>query len=253
MNIVIIGTGNTATVLGRKFKKAGHHITQVFGRDASEASRLAYEFNTESTNYWSVIRKDADVYLIAVSDDAIHEVAKHIQVPGKVVAHTAASVKKDVLKNMTHHYGVFYPLQTLRMDKKSLPEIPIFIDASDDVARKKLERLASTISGEQVVLADDQKRLKMHVAAVVVSNFTNHLYKLAEDYCKKEGIDFIQLIPLIEETASRLKTVSPAKSQTGPAIRHDEPTIEQHLKLLDHYPQLKKIYELLTESIQKEK
>jgi len=253
MNIVIIGTGNAATVLGRKFKKAGHRITQIFGRDASEASRLAYEFDTESTNYWSVIRKDADVYLIAVSDDAINDVAKHIHVPGKVVAHTAASVKKDVLKNMTHHYGVFYPLQSLRMDKKSLPDIPIFIDASDDVAKEKLERLASSISGDHVIVADDQQRLKLHVAAVIVSNFTNHLYELAEEYCKNEGIDFNQLIPLIEETASRVKTVSPSKSQTGPAVRHDEPTIAQHLQLLEKYPQLKKIYELLTESIQKEK
>lgn len=250
MNIVIIGTGNTATVLGRKFRKAGHIITQVFGRDASEASKLAYEFDTESTNYWSVIRKDADFYLIAVSDDAIQEVARHVIVPGKVVAHTAASVKKDVLKNMTAHYGVFYPLQSLRMDSREPREIPVYIDASDETATKKLEQLASSISKESVVIANDDERLKMHVAAVIVSNFTNHLYKLAEDYCKKEGIDFKQLLPLIEETASRLKMVAAAESQTGPAVRHDEPTIGQHLKLLEKYPQLKKIYEVMTESIQ---
>ena len=250
MNIVIIGTGNAATVLGRKFKKAGHRIIQVFGRDASEASKLAYEFGTESTNYWSVIRKDADFYLIAVSDDAIQEVAKHVHVPGKVVAHTAASVKKDMIKNMSHHYGVFYPLQSLRMDAKELPEIPIFVDASDEITKKKLEELATSISKENVVIANDDQRLKMHVAAVIVSNFTNHLYKLAEDYCKKEGIDFKQLLPLIEETASRLKTADASKSQTGPASRHDEPTIEQHLKLLETYPQLKKIYQVMTESIQ---
>jgi len=107
MNIVIIGTGNAATVLGKKFKAAGHHIVQVFGRDASAASKLAYQFDTESTNYWSVIRKDADFYLVAVADDAITEVAKHVHVPGKLVAHTAASVTKDVLKSMSHHYGVF--------------------------------------------------------------------------------------------------------------------------------------------------
>ena len=250
MNIVIIGTGNTATVLGRKFKKAGHRIIQVFGRDASEASKLAYEFDTESTNYWSVIRKDADFYLIAVSDEAIQEVAKHVHVPGKVVAHTAASVKKDTLKNMSHHYGVFYPLQSLRMDIKQLPEIPIFVDASDEIAKKKLEELANSISKEDVVTANDDQRLKMHVAAVIVSNFTNHLYQLAEEYCQNEGIDFKQLLPLIEETASRLKTTTAATSQTGPAIRHDDPTIGQHLKLLEQYPRLKKIYEVMTESIQ---
>jgi predicted short-subunit dehydrogenase-like oxidoreductase (DUF2520 family) len=250
MNIVIIGTGNTATVLGRKFRKAGHHIIQVFGRDASEASELAYEFGTESTNYWSVIRKDADFYLIAVSDDAIQEVARHVVVPGKVAAHTAGSVKKEVLKNMTLHYGVFYPLQSLRMEVKELPEIPVFIDASDEIAKKKLEELATSISKENVVVANDDLRLKMHVAAVIVSNFTNHLYKLAEEYCQKEGIDFRQLLPLIEETASRLKTVAASKSQTGPAARRDDPTIEQHLKLLEKHPQLKKIYQVMTESIQ---
>jgi predicted short-subunit dehydrogenase-like oxidoreductase (DUF2520 family) len=250
MNIVIIGTGNVATVLGKKFKEAGHHILQVFGRDASAASKLAYQFDTGSTNYWSVIRKDADVYIVAVADDAIHEVAKHVHVPGRVVAHTAASVKKDVLKNMSHHYGVFYPLQSLRKNMKELPGIPVFIDASDEVAKKKLEELARSISQEKVLMADDEKRIKMHVAAVLVSNFTNHLYKLAEDYCNREGIEFNLLIPLIEETAKRLESVSPSKAQTGPAIRHDEPTIQQHLALLEKYPHLKKIYEMMTESIQ---
>jgi predicted short-subunit dehydrogenase-like oxidoreductase (DUF2520 family) len=250
MNIVIIGTGNTATVLGKKFKKAGHRIIQVFGRDAAEASKLAYQFETESTNYWSVIRKDADFYLIAVADDAINDVAKHVSLPGKIVAHTAASVKKDVLKNMTHHYGVFYPLQSLRKEMNELPETPIFIDASDEMTKKKLEKLAQSISNEQVAEANDDERLKMHVAAVIVSNFTNHLYTLAEDYCKKEGIDFKQLIPLIEETALRLKTISASKTQTGPAMRHDEPTIQRHLALLEGYPELKKIYEVMTKSIQ---
>jgi len=250
MNIVIIGTGNAATVLGKKLREAGHRIIQVFGRDAQAASKLAYQFDTESTNYWSVIRKDADIYLIAVADEAINDVVKHVQVPGKVVAHTAGSVKKDVLKNMSHHYGVFYPLQSLRKDTNDLPDIPIFIDASDEVAKQKLEQLAQSISKEQVVVANDNDRSKMHVAAVIVNNFTNHLYRLAEDYCKEEGIDFKQLIPLIEETAMRLKTISPAQAQTGPAIRHDGPTIQQHLALLEKYPQLKKIYEVMTESIQ---
>ena len=51
MDIVIIGTGNTATILGRKLKAAGHHIVQIYGRDAKAASELAYELDTESTNY----------------------------------------------------------------------------------------------------------------------------------------------------------------------------------------------------------
>ena len=250
MNIVIIGTGNAATVLGRKFKQAGHRIVQVFGRDASAASRLAYQLDTESTNYWSVIRKDADIYLIAVADDAITDVAKHVHVPGKVVAHTAASMKKEVLKSMSHHYGVFYPLQSLRKDRTELPEVPLFIDASDEITRSKLEQLAQSISRGHVTEANENERLKMHIAAVFVSNFVNHLYALAENYCIKERIDFQQLLPLIEETAKRIETIPPSRAQTGPAIRRDDATIKEHLRLLEKYPNLKAVYELMTKSIQ---
>ncbi|HYM93753.1 MAG TPA: Rossmann-like and DUF2520 domain-containing protein [Chitinophagaceae bacterium] len=250
MNIVIIGTGNAATILSRKLKKAGHKIIQVFGRDAPAASKLAYELGTESTNYWSVVRKDADFYLIAVADDAIPDVARHLSLPGKVVAHTAGSVKKDLLQKMTKHYGVFYPLQTLRKNMDELPDIPVFIDASDETARKILESLAHSIAGEKVGSASDDERLKLHIAAVIVGNFTNYLYALAEEYCRKEGIDFKQLLPLIEETAVRVKTISPKQAQTGPAFRHDTETIKKHLDLLQSHPQLKKLYEFMTENIQ---
>ncbi len=253
MDIVIIGSGNVAAVLGRKFKAAGHTILQVYSRNASAASKLAYEWDTDSTNYTSLIIKNADVYLIAVADDAIDRVANELRLPGMVVAHTAASVPKEVLKRVTAHYGVFYPLQSLRKEMAVLPDVPIFFDGSDELARKKLAALAHSISDENVIEAGDEARLKLHVAAVVVSNFVNHLYSLAEEYCRKEGIEFKQLLPLIAETASRVKEISPEQSQTGPALRHDSETIQKHLELLKNHPQLKNIYVLLTESIQQAK
>ena len=249
MEIVIIGSGNTAAVLGRKFKIAGHHILQVVSRNASDASALAYEWNTVSTNYLSAINQNAEVYIIAVTDDAIAEVAKDLKLPGKIVAHTAASVPMDILRTVTGHYGVFYPLQSLRKNMKDLPDIPVFWEGSDDKAKETLEALAHSISDEKVAEAGDDARLKLHIAAVIVSNFPNHLYTLTEQYCRKEGLDFKQLLPLIEETATRIKDISPAQAQTGPAIRHDEETIQKHLALLKDHPQLKKIYELITESI----
>jgi predicted short-subunit dehydrogenase-like oxidoreductase (DUF2520 family) len=249
MDIVIIGSGNVAAVLGRKFKAAGHNILQIYSRNASAASVLAYEWDTESTNYKSLVNKNADVYIIAVADDAIDDVVEDLQLTGRVVAHTAASVPKEVLKNVTKHYGVFYPLQSLRKEMVQLPDVPIFFDGSDDTARKKLETLAHSISDEKVMMAGDGDRLKLHVAAVIVSNFTNHLYVLAEEYCKKEGLGFKQLLPLIEETALRIKNVSPRQAQTGPAVRNDTETINKHLELLEAHPHLKEIYGLLTNSI----
>jgi predicted short-subunit dehydrogenase-like oxidoreductase (DUF2520 family) len=251
MNIVIIGSGNVAAVLGRKFIKAGHTIMQIYSRNASAASELAYEWDIESTNYKSLIIKNADVYIVAVSDTAIVEVVDDLSFPGKVVAHTAASVPKEILQHVTTHYGVFYPLQSLRKEMTDLPEIPIFTDGNDDHTKKILSDLAHSVSdNNNVAEAGDETRLKLHVAAVIVSNFTNHLYKLAADFCKKEGIDFRQLIPLINETTHRLQEVEPEHAQTGPAKRHDDETIQKHLELLSRHPQLQKIYRLLSESVQ---
>jgi predicted short-subunit dehydrogenase-like oxidoreductase (DUF2520 family) len=250
MDIVIIGSGNVATVLGRKFKAAGHHIIQLFSRNASAASALAYEWDTESTNYISLINKNADIYIVAVNDDSIPAIAKELLLPGKVVAHTAASVPMDALSGVTEHFGVFYPLQSLRKEMNSLPDVPVFFDGSDEKAKRTLELLARSIAAEKVTKAGDQDRLKLHVAAVFVSNFTNHLYALAEAYCKREGLDFRQLLPLIEETALRIRDISPKDVQTGPAFRHDAQTIQKHLDLLKGHPQLQQLYQQLTDSIQ---
>ncbi|HKZ67566.1 MAG TPA: DUF2520 domain-containing protein [Chitinophagaceae bacterium] len=253
MDIAIIGSGNVAAVLGRKFTAAGHKIVQIISRNASAASELAYEWDTESANYMSLITNDADVYIIAVPDEAVEEVATDIRLPGKVVAHTAGSVPKETLKNVSSHYGVFYPLQSLRKEITSLPEIPVFYEGSSKLATSVLQKLAQSISFDQAIPAGTEDRLKLHVAAVIVSNFTNHLYVLAEKYCQKEGINFHQLLPLIKETTDRLKNASPSGTMTGPAIRNDQETIQKHLDLLKDHPHIQNIYYLLTESIQQTK
>jgi predicted short-subunit dehydrogenase-like oxidoreductase (DUF2520 family) len=250
MDIVIIGSGNVAAVLGRLFKAAGHRILQVYSRNATAASALAYEWDTESTNYISLVNKNADVYIIAVNDDSIAAVTSELILPGKVVAHTAAAVPKEALKNVSLHYGVFYPLQSLRKEMTNLPDLPVFYDGSDEKTKKTLELLARSIVVDKVTEAGDEARQKLHVAAVFVSNFTNHLYVLAEAYCKREGLDFRQLLPLIEETALRIKNISPREVQTGPAFRHDASTIQKHLELLKTHPHLQQVYQQLTKSIQ---
>lgn len=251
MNIVIIGTGNTASVLGRRLKAAGHEILQVYGRNAKAASDLAYELDTESTNYWSVVSREADIYLIAVSDIAIAEVAHELQLPDATMVHTAASVPLNVLEGAFHH-GVFYPLQTLKKELDRQPEIPMIIDASDDATLQMLDKLAHSIT-HNVMEADDATRLKLHVAAVFCNNFVNHLYVLMADYCQKEGIDFSLLQPLVLETAQRLGDMEPAAAQTGPAIRNDANTIGRHLEVLQNHPHLAEWYQRFTLSIQNQK
>ena len=248
MDIVIIGTGNAATVLGIQLWRAGHTILQVWGRNAAAAIALAQELDAEACADWNVINPNAGFYLIAVSDNALPFIQQNLRLPGRLVAHTAGSVSKEVLKGVSGHYGVFYPLQSLRREITVVPEIPFLIDGNDEVAIEALRTIAGTISS-QVSEAGDLQRLQLHLAAVVVNNFTNHLYALAEAWCRENNLPFHYLLPLIKETANRLEQFSPQQVQTGPAIRNDTDTIRRHLELLEKEHPLKEVYEMLTKSI----
>ncbi len=247
MNIVIIGSGNVATVLGRTIKAAGHTIVQVASRNPEHAKILADELGCNHTDL-AGIHKTASLYIVAIADGALHNFHTKISLGNKLVVHTAGSVSRDVLQHVSSAYGVMYPLQSLRMEMPVLPSIPLCIDANDNGALAQLKEFADSIA-DSVTHCSDEERLKLHVAAVVVSNFANHLYAQAQDFCEKEGVEFNKLQPLIEETAQRMRLVPPKNLQTGPAIRNDVFTLDRHLKALANHPKLKYLYIKLTDSI----
>ena len=185
MRIVMIGTGNVATILGRKISGAGHEVAQVYGRAATHARTLSEQLQTAYTTNIEQLDNRADLYIIAVADAAIPAVAASLQVKDKLVVHTAGSVSREVLKKSSKRYGILYPLQSLRREMHQLPDIPLLVDANSPDDLSLLHDFAYSLS-PQVQAAGDEQRLKLHVAAVMVSNFTNHLYTLAEQYCKTD-------------------------------------------------------------------
>lgn len=248
MKVVIIGSGNAATVLGRLMIQNHIEVLQVMSRNIEHAATLAKELNCKYSDYSGLPDVHADIYIIAVSDTALTPHVEFIKTLNKPVAHTAGSIPKEVLKTISSQYGVLYPLQSLKKEMKIIPPVPILIDASDSFTLDLLKQLATKIS-DQVQVANDEQRQKLHVAAVFVNNFTNHLYAIAESFCEKEGVDFNVLKPMIVETAVRMTELSPAKLQTGPAARNDLFTIEKHLSLLQNYPEWKELYVNITNSI----
>ena len=248
MRVVMAGSGNVATVLGRLIKKAGHEVLQVLSRDAEHAKILADELGCPYADFNGNIEKEADLYIISVRDKALYELNTKFHADNKMVVHTAGSISKDILKEISHNYGVLYPLQSLRKEMDTTSAIPLLVDANSIEGITLLEDFGRTIS-DKVSVASDEERLKLHVAAVIVSNFTNHLYALAEDFCKNENVDFKMLVPLIEETALRMANHTPESVQTGPALRNDIITLDKHLRILDAHKKLKYIYLKLTESI----
>jgi predicted short-subunit dehydrogenase-like oxidoreductase (DUF2520 family) len=250
MKVVLLGSGNTATVLAKMIKKAEHEILQVWSRNPAHAEALAAKVNAKAITSFDDISFETDICIMAVTDSVIPELAKKLKLKRKLLVHTAGSVSKDVLRSSSTNYGVLYPLQSLRKEMLIIPPVPFLVDGSSDEVNVLLADFAASFS-ENIQPADDDKRLKMHLAAVMVSNFTNHLYALAEDYCKDRKLDFKLLHPLIIEVACRLTQGHAVDMQTGPARRGDEETIKKHLVLLEIDEHLQDLYHELSESIRR--
>ncbi len=245
IKVIILGTGNVGTHLIQAFTKANEvELVQVYNRTKSALKSLKHEVN--STTSLKEL-KEADIYIITISDDAISKFSSQLQVKNKLVVHTSGSVSLDQL-NSKNSKGVFYPLQTFSKDATiDFKNIPICIEAERNDDLVVLEKLASTISN-QVYYIDSEQRKQIHLAAVFVNNFVNHLYKIGNDICAEHAIPKEILKPLIQETALKITTTIPFDAQTGPARRNDLQTIKSHLALVSDTN--KEIYKLLTQSIQ---
>jgi len=250
MKITIIGSGQVATVLGRKILSKGHDVVQVFSQTKAHAQTLASEFHCAYTSQWEELDLSADLFIAAISDHALPELAGKLRLPNKLIVHTAGSVSIELLKPVSKNYGVVYPLQSVRKELKEIPPLPLLVDGNREDSLTLIADFAKSISSE-VKQAGDTERLKLHLAAVIVNNFSNHLYAMTEDFCEKEQVEFKLLWPLISETAHRIQKLSPAKAQTGPAVRQDEETIQAHLAMLENYPGLHNLYGTLTRSIER--
>ena len=248
MKLVLIGSGNTAHILGQKSMMSGHQILQVYSRDPQHAADLAAILKTDSTSIPAKINATADLYLVALKDEALYQIAGWLKLDPRLVAHTAGTAPMNTLEQVSSNFGVVYPLQSLRKENLQVPELPLLIDANTTANLDFLRLFAESIT-ESVQETDDEYRRKIHLAAIAANNFTNYLFTLTEDFCKREKIDFRLLLPLIRETVQRLDEHSPAGMQTGPAMRDDQVTINKHLGMLTNYPELRVVYEMFTEQI----
>lgn len=251
MNIVIIGAGNVATVLAKCLVAKQYNILQIINRDVERGKMLAHKVKaTHFNTSLSAINQEADFYIIAVNDNAIAEIVKSIHIKNGILLHTAGSININVLQPGAEKYGVLYPLQSLRSTMNYMPDIPFLVEGNDHKTEQTIYKWATQFS-KTVKIADSTYRAQAHLAAVIASNFTNYLYILAEQYCAAHNIDFDLLLPLIQETANRLKDTSPINLQTGPAVRNDKTTMQKHEQLLQKHPQLLHMYTFMSQSIQK--
>ncbi len=253
IKIGLIGLGNAGSQLARALHRKHLGLHAVFTRDEQKASSIGRRMRIFYTHDLSAIPKGLDLYILAVSDSAITEVAAQLaKVIGDAnVVHISGAASSKTLAPFFKSYGVFYPLQTLTKGRKiKFKEIPICIEANNEPLKSMLLDLARGLS-EKVYFINDEERAWLHVTAVMVNNFTNHLYSLAEKITNDKDLSFDLLRPLILETASKVQKMDPKDAQTGPAARGDQKTIEAHMEKLEQYPDILKVYEVLTKSLEK--
>ncbi|MDR3267403.1 MAG: DUF2520 domain-containing protein [Tannerella sp.] len=248
MKIVSMGAGNVATHLSKALFDAGNEICQIYSRSEESASVLSVKLGCPYTTNVKDVCDDADIYVFAVKDDALATVIKQVKTNNGIWIHTAGSIPDNVFYGFAKNYGVMYPLQTFSKNRKpDFSKVPLFIEGNSQETENTLSSVARTIS-DNVSVINSEKRKYLHLAAVFACNFTNNMYDIAAQILDEQGIDSRLLLPLIDETADKLHHLTPAKAQTGPAVRNDTKTMDSHLVMLQNN-EIRKIYKIISRNI----
>lgn len=252
LRVCVIGSGNVGFHLALAWHEKGVQVVQVFARELKKALQLAERIDAQAITQFQQLVSDADLYVLAVPDHAIEQVAskmKAVLPTSAFVVHTSGATPSTLLQPYFSNFGVFYPLQTFSIAKQpDFQQIPICIDASTSAQVQVLFLLAVSLSPKVFELSDTQ-RAKLHLAAVFANNFTNYCYHIAEMLLQEDHISFELLQPLIQETVNKMKQLPPAQVQTGPAIRGDVNTLQRHLHLLSAHPDWQLLYQHLSDRI----
>ena len=246
INVVLLGAGNVGTHLYRALHKANNiRLVQWYNRSSGGVNVANNQVNM--TNDLNCVA-EADLYLVAVTDSALPEISQAIGQRKGVIAHTAGSISMNELNDHENH-GVFYPLQTFSKQKQlDFSQIPLCLEANSEENLALLKKVAGALGGP-IHLINSSQRKALHIAAVFVNNFVNHLYTIGSELCEEQQLPFDVLLPLIQETANKINSLAPQEAQTGPAKRGDKIILNEHLKQLNN-PKQREIYTLLSAAIQ---
>ena len=75
------------------------------------------------------------------------------------------------------------------------------------------------------------------------------MLRISEEIMQRQGLDYEMLKPLIVETISKSLQMGAKKAQTGPAIREDYETLEEHHQFLNYNEEIAELYKLISQDI----
>lgn len=249
MNISIIGSGNVAWFMATRWQNAGHRIVDVCSRHMENARMLAQAVKANICLHPEQLSTVAEVFLFALPDNILAEHISGFPFTGKLLLHAAGT--QPLPASNTENYGVIWPLFSLHKDNLPLSfDIPVFWEAAGNEAEKTVPELASALS-DNCHQADWGTRVQLHLSAVFVNNFVNHLMAITQRRMANLSLPFNDsLQPIIQQTIATALAGQSGENQTGPAIRQDTLTMDKHLQLLSAHPEWQDIYQAISQSIQ---
>ena len=241
--IGIIGSGKVAQTLLRLAHDAQIPIAGIFARNAQKAAELAEKHHCIAVNKIQELK--AELILICVSDDALPEIISALA-PQQSAAYTAGSPSIKLFEHP--QLGVCYPYQSISKGRDLLAsDIPFMIEGKTDIVLQRISAFLQQL-GAQYQVCGSAQRAQYHLAGVFVNNFGNLLLLEASKILNSAQLDMTPVYPLLNETIAKAILLGPERAQTGPALRHDQHTLERHRAQLD--PEQLIVYNCLTKRIQ---
>lgn len=242
--IALLGAGNYAWHLTHLLLKAEREPEWHFARNSTSFEAFP-DSKTHRTTQIDDFEK-ADVCFLAINDRSLPSVSAQLKNNNRLLIHVSGGKSIDSLKG--ERRGVFYLPQTLTKGRSiDLSEVPICIEADLEDDLIWMENLAAAM-GMSSVRMNSEQRKHLHLAAVFANNFSNHMYKVSQDWLQKNDLPLSLLYPLMRETTEKAIDIGPDKAQTGPAARGDFPTVKKHLRMLKNIG-LKRLYQQVTKHI----
>ena len=232
LKIQIFGFGRVGRALSAGLRASGHQVSswnrsQTDGVDAFGALP---------------VQPQADVWILAMSDDALggfaeQLVARYGQGAGTVVLHCAGRLGGEALSALAeaeYQTGSLHPLQSIRGHGGELRGCFCAIDGAPETI-EMAEKLVESVGGRPVRVPQGGKAA-YHCAAVLGANFATTLVHGATVLF--DGIDISEsqaramLLPLLRGTLSHLENSPASEAMTGPYARRDLDAVRAHLEAL---------------------
>lgn len=247
--VAIVGPGRMGLALGVALSQAREADSLVFfGRSLDPPPHPLFDGEAEQVFYrmgFGPIPEDTTVLLLAVPDDALHEVANHVALSGRTprgcaALHLSGALSTDVLAPLHaagYSVGSLHPLQTVADPWSGAERLTgcAYAVAGEPAALSAARRIVDSLGGHALVIPPALRPL-YHAAAVFASNYVLAAAAVVARTLAESGIPEDEAVaaalPLMRGTLDNVEQLGFRAALTGPVARGDIDTVRLHLSRL---------------------